>query len=146
MKISNNTLLKFKDYLNNGADLYTFSRYLNNQEYIYIEGNLIITKIVRNTQFLTKLEPIAFINYRFMTMDLETRTIYGIMIPYCVSIYDGKFIKSFYLDDHKSPEDMLDKALTFIIRPKFNQFKVFLHNFSNFDSTFLLKIISNLNL
>jgi hypothetical protein len=33
-------------------------------------------------------------------MDLETRTIDGLMLSYCVSIYEGKTFKSFYLSDH----------------------------------------------
>lgn len=63
-------------------------------------------------------------------MDLETNTIDGIMIPYCVSIFDGKVSKSFYLTDYKDSDQMLKASITYLMKRKYHQHKVFLHNFS----------------
>lgn len=35
-----------------------------------------------------------------MTLDIETQTINNIMTPYAICIFDGKFSKSFYLNDY----------------------------------------------
>lgn len=43
LKVNNITVLKFKDKLNNAADLTTFTRIIGNQEYI-IENSKIIVK------------------------------------------------------------------------------------------------------
>jgi hypothetical protein len=78
-------------------------------------------------------------------VDLETRSISGIRKPYCVSIFDGKEIISFYLSDYKDEDEMLTAAVKFLMRYKYNGYKVYLHNFSNFDSIFLMRILSNLS-
>jgi len=40
---------------------------------------------------------------------------------------------------------MLITAINFVMKRKFNQYKVFFHNFSYFDSVFLLHILSDLS-
>jgi DNA polymerase type B, organellar and viral len=77
-------------------------------------------------------------------MDLETRTINDIMVPYCVSIFDGKTPTSFYLSDFSDSDEMLKSAVQFIMKPKFHNHKIYLHNFSFFDGIFLIKILSQL--
>ena len=66
------------------------------------------------------------------------------MVPYAVSIYDGENIYSFYLLDYNSPEEMLIQAIKSIMRDKYNNYKIYLHNFSKFDITFLINILSQL--
>nr|YP_010697769.1 hypothetical protein P1R16_mgp27 [Porodaedalea niemelaei]WCF76665.1 hypothetical protein [Porodaedalea niemelaei] len=82
-------------------------------------------------------------------MDLETRTIEGKMQPYCVSTYyeDGDGIdraRSFYLNDYTTPEAMMKDAVNSLLISKFDGYKVYLHNFSNFDAVFLIRILSEL--
>ncbi len=77
-------------------------------------------------------------------MDLETKSINGTLIPYCVSIFDGKKAYSFYIDEFESSENMLKASIKFILKRKFNKHRVYLHNFSYFDGIFLMKIISDL--
>jgi len=77
-------------------------------------------------------------------MDIETRTIDGDFIPYCISIYDGKLSKSYYLSDYNNPEDMLTEAIKSLMKRKYNKYKIYLHNFSYFDSVFLLTTLSSL--
>jgi hypothetical protein len=55
----------------------------------------------------------VFISKNFVTMDLETRTIDGILTPYCISIYDGRKAISFYLSDFESPDLMLKSSLNY---------------------------------
>jgi len=40
-------------------------------------------------------------------MDLETKCVEGKLIPYYVSIFDGKKAYSFYIDEFNSSEEML---------------------------------------
>lgn len=145
LKINDKILLKFKDIINDNNDLSTFTRIIKNQEYIFVNGKLKIKKIKRVTSFLTKVKKSIFKSDKFMTMDLETRTLYGIMLPYCISIYDGNIVSSFYITDYNNSDEMLEIAIKSVMRRKYNQYKIYLHNFSQFDSIFLLKILSNLS-
>nr|YP_010691085.1 DNA polymerase [Phellinus igniarius]WBU93186.1 DNA polymerase [Phellinus igniarius] len=82
-------------------------------------------------------------------MDLETRNINGILEPYCVNTYfvdsDGlERSQPFYLTDYNSPNNMLSAAINSLLYPKFNGYTVYLHNFSNFDGIFLIRIFSEL--
>ena len=140
----NKTLLTFTDTLNNYADLSTFTRTLKNQEYIFINGEMVLKRIQKHCKFIKPLDKSIFLNKNIITMDLETRTRNGIMEAYAVCIYDGRESKSFYLSDYKNSEDMLLSSLRSLCIRKYNQHKVYLHNFSNFDGIFLLKHIAQL--
>jgi DNA polymerase type B, organellar and viral len=39
---------------------------------------------------------------------------------------------------------MLKSAIRFVMKPKYHNYKIYLHNFSFFDGIFLLKILSDL--
>lgn len=77
-------------------------------------------------------------------MDLETRKIGGVLKTYCVSIYDGVKTNSFFLTDFKSNEDMLEAAVKILMKRKYDGCSVYLHNFSNFDSVFLINTLQKL--
>jgi len=93
---------------------------------------------------------------KFITLDLETKIVDGIMYPYCSSIYDGKNTKSFYILDYindnnlYSIEDqsksLLKDTISYLLKSKYSGYKVYSHNFSYFDGIFLMKIFSELNL
>jgi hypothetical protein len=89
--------LEFTDTKLETGKLNSFIRKIPNPEYIFIDGKLIVKKIQKQTKFITKLISNDFLSKTFVTMDLETRTIDGIMSPYCISIYDGTKSSSFYL-------------------------------------------------
>lgn len=81
-----------------------------------------------------------------ITLDIETRTIEGSMIPYCICLFDGKDSYSFYITDYNySVDDMLSDAIRHLIVPKYNGYKVYAHNLSKFDGIFLLPILAKLN-
>lgn len=144
LKIKDKSILEFTDTILETGKLNSFIRKIKNQEYIFIDGKLIVKKIKKQTKFITKLNSNDFLSKTFVTMDLETRTIIGIMNPYCISIYDGTKTSSFYLLDYKNADDMLISSLKHLMRPKYHNYKVYIHNFSFFDAIFLLRIISEL--
>ncbi len=67
------------------------------------------------------------------------------MTPYCISIFDGVITESFYLTNYSDPELMLKDAIYFLMRKKYHQYKVYVHNFSHFDGVFLLGVLSSLS-
>ncbi|KAJ3780136.1 B type DNA polymerase [Lentinula aff. detonsa] len=67
-------------------------------------------------------------------MDLETRIINGEMFVFCCSIFDGKDLFSFYLNDFNNDEELLIAAIKTLFKR------------NNFDSIFLLKILSKISL
>lgn len=71
-------------------------------------------------------------------MDLETRKINNILKPYCVSLFDGETTKSFFLTDYSSSEDMLKDSILYLMKSKYDKYKLYLHNFYNFNRIFLL--------
>lgn len=150
LKLNETILLSFKDVMNHKEDLSSFTRHLKNQEYVFIEGELVIKKIKKGVKFLSKLKRNMYNSKNFITMDLETRIINEEMTSYCVVIYDGKLSKSFYLADYLdlslSPEkDMLRDSIKYLMRRKYNNFKIYLHNFSKFDAVYLLTILTDLS-
>ena len=49
-----------------------------------------------------------------------------------VLIVDGRKAISFYLTDFNNPDDMLKALLKYLLRPKYHNYKVYIHNFSFF--------------
>jgi hypothetical protein len=145
MKINNNTLLIFKDKLLDKYNLNSFERELNNKKYIFNEGNIVYKEKVLKLPYLKPIQKSIYKNNNILTMDLETRLINNIMTPYSLSIFDGKEIKNYYLTDYKESKEMLKAGIISIMKRKYNGYKVYLHNFSNFDAIFLIKILSLLN-
>src|SRR5271156_660750 len=144
LKYKDKSILEFTDTIIEKGKLNSFTRKLKNHEYIFIDGNLILKKIHKQVKFIKKIISQSFISKNFVTMDLETRVIDGIMTPYCVSSYDGKKAISFYLADFNNPDDMLKASLKYLLRPKYHNYKVYIHNFSFFDAIFLIRIFSEL--
>nr|QWO71398.1 DNA polymerase [Termitomyces sp. T32] len=144
VKVKDKTILEFIDILLEKGKLNSFIRRIKNQEYIFIDGELTIKKVKKETKFLKRILLEEYMISDFLTLDLETRTIDGIMTPYSVSIYDGEAIMSFYLSDFKSTDEMLKSAIVSIMTPKYQNYRVYVHNFSHFDGIFLLRILSEL--
>ena len=149
LKFKDKILLTFKDIMNNKGDLNTFTRIIkDNQEYIFIngKGGAIVKKIIKKVSFLKPIHKTIYLSNNFITMDLETRIINnGELEPYCVGIYDGVNLASFYLSDYKNSDEMLETSIIYLMKRKYDQYKIYLHNFSYFDGIFLLKILSNLS-
>jgi hypothetical protein len=131
--------------MNNKGDLETFTRELKNQEYVFLNGKLMVKKINRKVNYLKPIKPSITLTEDFITMDLETKEVNGVLVPYCVSIYDGDSKKSFYLLDYKNSDLMLEDSIKYLMRRKYDDCRIYLHNFSYFDGIFLIRILSNLS-
>jgi hypothetical protein len=121
---------------------------LKNQEYIFEQGKLVLKKVEKKVQFLKNTRKSGFLSDKFINMDLETRVIDEVMTSYCVSIYDGKIFKSFYLSDYfgvNAEKDMLRDSIKYLMKRKYHNHKVNLHNFSRFDAVFLLTAMTDLS-
>ena len=125
----------------------SFIRSLNNTEFTYINNEVMFKqRIFTKTPMLKPLLRSPYFNLEFLTMDIETRVINNIMTPYCINMYrqDDVFLPSFYLTDYNSPEEMVKAAVSYLMKRKYSGYRVYLHNFSNFDSTFLLNALNSL--
>jgi hypothetical protein len=139
---NNNIILKFIDKYS--EDKSSFIRIINNQSYHIKNGQLIIKSLKKTSNYLKSLKIDKKLNNNFITLDIETQTINNIMTPYCICFYDGKSSNSFYLADYKNNQEMLLYAITSLLKRKYNGYKVYVHNLSNFDGIFILKILSSI--
>lgn len=105
--------------------------------------NLLVKKR-KKVRYFTNLPKCKALSENFITMDLETKNIDDILVPYCVSIFNGKKSYSFYISDYSSSEDMLKASIKFILKRKYNKHRVYLHNISYFDGIFLMRAISSI--
>ena len=143
LKIGDKVLLTFTDTMVDKTDLSTFNRVVKGQKYYYEEGKIFLKQIEKKAQYLTKLRKSNVMSEHFITMDLETRNVDGVMIPYCISVYDGKNKESIYLDDCINEKFMMKLAVEWLLTRKYDKQKVYLHNFSRFDVAFLLSTLSS---
>src|ERR1700692_1660614 len=89
-------VINFKDFkLSNNS----FIRIINNRKY-YFENNqqILFTKDIK-TKFISNLPKSKNLVSHFIVLDIETFIKNNILTPYCKSIYDGKFTKSYYILD-----------------------------------------------
>nr|YP_010130189.1 hypothetical protein KQ422_mgp109 [Clavaria fumosa]QPZ51091.1 hypothetical protein [Clavaria fumosa] len=148
LKSENKLLVNFEDIKKEEDNLLTFKRTINDldhfEDYFYVNGEIKLKTNEKKTPFLSQKEKEINMNNKFLTMDLETRQIKGELIPYCVSIYNGKSSNSFYLSDYKNSEEMVKDGIKWLMRKKYNKYKIYLHNFSYFDGIFIIKILASL--
>lgn len=144
LKINNQIVLRFTDTLKDGVNLGTFNREISNHKYVYENGNLKLKSKVYNCKYITTKSCEIYLNNKFITMDLETRVLNSKMEVFHIAIYDGKTFFNFNLKDFTSSEEMLKASILSLLIRKYHGYKVYLHNFSNFDGVFLLKQIANL--
>ena len=111
--------------------------------------NSVVTFKTEDTdfKFLSKANQSKSAFTNFITWDIETRTINGKMTPYCICIFDGGNRNSFYLSDFNTVDEMLLAAIKLIFTEskgtyRYDGYIVYAHNFSKFDSIFLLKLLS----
>jgi hypothetical protein len=94
-------LFTFSDKIINVNDLTSFIRTIHEDKvkktYIYNFSNLVYYVEDKKVSFIDKISKDFNISEKIITLDLETRTIEGKMIPICMSIFDGKKATSFLL-------------------------------------------------
>jgi hypothetical protein len=98
------------------------------------------------TKFISKISKSKNLTNNFITLDIETYIKDKILIPFCVSIYDGKNINNFYLTDYKNVDELIFTALNSIMIRKYNGYNIYMHNMAKFDIIFLFKYLLKLGL
>ena len=155
---NNEKYLSFKDVINNDFNnLNSFTRYIGSNEYYFVDGELVLRLNPRKTSFLESVNLyknkfgktiVPQLDEKYITLDIETQVINSekgnIIKPILISIYDGLQHYNFYLPDYVSSDEMIIKALMFLLEPKYHRYKIYVHNLSNFDGVFLLKHLINL--
>ena len=121
-----------------------FARIYQDTQEVYNSGIRVLVQKRKKVRYFTNLPKCKSLSEYFITMDLETKNIEDVLVPYCVSIYDGKKAYSFYITDFNSSDDMLKASIKFILKRKYNKHRVYLHNFSYFDGIFLMRAISSI--
>jgi hypothetical protein len=139
-----NTFLNFLDITYDPNNSTSFVRVINDSLFVYDNGIRKLSLKRKKAKYFSTLKRCKALTQNFITMDLETKTIKGSLVPYCVSIYDGKTPKYFYITDYNSSDEMLKYTILFNLKRKYNKYRIYLHNFSYFDGIFLMKIISNI--
>jgi hypothetical protein len=150
IRIQGNEIFSFEDHLHSlgqgESNLTNFVRTINKIKYFYTDGvEQFMIKDKKVNYISTKKNKDSFKGTQFITMDLETKSINGVLTPYCVSIFNGKTVSSFYITDFTNSKELLENAIKSLMKKEYNGYKVYLHNFSYFDGIFLLTIITSLS-
>ena len=143
--LNNKPLITFRDELLDINNLGTFKRTIKNQIFQFVDTQLISKEKLYKFPIIKKLSGKPFLINKFITMDLETINVNGKLIPYVISHYDGTSSQTFYVTDYRDHKDMLIACIKSLMQRKYNGYKVYLHNFSNFDGIFLFNILNELS-
>jgi hypothetical protein len=146
--------LTFIDIQNKNFDsLNYFTRYIGPNEYYFQNGELLLRLNPKKISFLEGInlyknkfgkKIIPQIDNKFITLDIETQVFNGIIRPILICIYDCLRYYNFYIPDYHSIDDMVNNALNILLNPKYDKYKIYVHNLSNFDGIFLMKYFINL--
>jgi hypothetical protein len=157
--INNELSFTFTDYsLNNNKDLSSFKRVIfeNGKEYTYIfsSGKLVLFKENIKTKFMQKIPKniIYNVNSKILTLDIETIGVKILptnksdkidvaFVPTVMTIYNGIKPNSFIFDK-SNWEQQLILALKKYMTRKYDGYTIYTHNFSHFDSIFILNALS----
>src|SRR6267142_1772658 len=131
-KYKNNNLVISFNPLDFGKVL-TINKLVNETLYILQTKDNLITKILssennkqilfskeNNSKFIRVLPKSNKLANNFITLDIETYIKNNVLIPYCISIYDGKIAYSYFISDFKDSQDLILTALKSILTRKYN--------------------------
>jgi hypothetical protein len=116
-----------------------FIRIIDNKRYYFENNEEILFMKETKTRFISKTNKSKNLVNKFITLDIETYIKDNVLIPFCISIFNGKKSYSFFITDFKSTEDLILTALRSILSRKYNGYNVYMHNMAKFDIIFLLK-------
>jgi hypothetical protein len=140
--IDGKVILKITDYF--GNDHNDFIRVIKKQKLYINNGEIVFKTLSKKCGFINKIEKDENLSNNFLTLDIETRIINNVHIPFCISFYDGTKAWSFFLSEYSSSNDMMNNALASIMKRKYDGWKVYCHNGSGFDYVFLMSYITGL--
>ena len=134
-------IIKFTDIKLNDS---RFVRILDNKKY-YFENNqqILFSKEIKS-KFISKLSKSNKLKNNFITLDIETFIKNNVLIPFCISIYDGKRAYSYFISDFNNSEELIISALKSIMIRKYNDYNIYIHNMAKFDIIFLLRYLVQL--
>lgn len=137
---------RFVDEPIDNKDLNTFKRVIEgnipyDQIYIYKDNKIVLATKQKKVSYMKNTKQVYKKSDKFITMDLETFVLNGEMKTYCVSLYDGKEMKTFYLTDYKDSDELMETSIEYLMKRKYNGYKIYIHNLSYFDGVLLLRIL-----
>jgi len=153
------TLFTFTDTLNNPYDLTYFKRVIIDKNikktYLLSNGKVLLYSKDLHVNYIKPLPEQRYFKPKIITLDFETRDIEildtdtgvvnKVKVPICMCIYDGKNSFYFIFKDHNNWINDLMRALrNSIMKRKYNGYKIYIHNFSHFDSIFMIDVLSRL--
>lgn len=137
--------------INNNID---FTRKSGNTTYSYSKGNIVNKIRDLDVQYIPLLKkPKLYPKNNIITMDIETREykiinklgeVEKIVEPVCISYKVDSTIKTFGIWDYTSPSEMVRACIKSLLKKEYNNYKIYIHNFSNFDAIFILKLLTKL--
>jgi len=136
-----NQIIKFEDFKLSES---RFVRIIGNKKYYFENNEQILFSKNLKTKFISNLGKTNKLINNFITLDIETYIKDNILIPFCISIYDGKIISSYYLSNYKNSEELIISALTSIMVRKYNGYNIYIQNLAKFDIIFLFKYLVKL--
>ena len=123
-----------------------FIRIIDNNKFYFVNNKEVLFTKELKSKFISKLSINKSLTNNFLTFDFETYIKDNVLIPFCVSYYDGKKTKSFYLENYPSTEAMILDCLSSLLIRKYNRYKIYVHNLARFDVIFLLKYLVKISL
>ena len=147
-------ILYFRDTLlfpRRNDDLTYFKRDIFNKvnevtkKIVYKNYEVLLKTNIKKLKFIKKIQPHKNISDKFISMDIETKTVNNKMVPICISLFDGDISKSFFVNDFLNPSEMITSSIHYLLKRKYHNYKIYFHNFSSFDSIFNLKELSQIS-
>ena len=81
--------------------------------------------------------------FKAITLDIETYIVNNYQKLLCICFYDGVNTYKYYRNDYSSDNIMLRECFNQIFISKYKNYKIYIHNGSNFDLIFLLEYLLN---
>jgi len=135
------SLIKFRDEI---ISENKFMRTIANKKIYFENGEQILLSSEIKTKFIKQSAKSKYLLNNFITIDIETSIVNGLLTPYLICFYDGKNFLSFYLSDYNSVEQMMLDCLKSILKRKYKGYNVYAHNLGKFDIIFLFKYLLKL--
>jgi hypothetical protein len=139
-----NKILTYFDIID--SKLNTFLRDIGNNKLTFkLNGELLNKESVINNKFIKKDKKELIHDTKILTFDIECYlNKNNKFIPYASGFTDGIKSKLYYLTDNKDSNEMLYNSIYDMLL-NYNNYTVYVHNFSNFDYYFILNTLNNVS-
>lgn len=137
----NNLVIEYIDNFNEINNF--FNRKLKNKILTINKNNNMILNLdeIIKCNYITKDKRVFLNDTKILSFDIETFVNSNkILIPYSIGYYDGLNTHLYYLTDFNNSLDMVEKCILDMLT-NYNKYTVYVHNLSNFDSLFIIKML-----